>query len=121
MYGAIQSSTFMDRADIIAREQKIASQRVDGIAEIVIARDVPCMIRQRSVSRVETMLGAQQQSDVEGWFDVAQELRAGYVVRVIIGGRQYRYSVRTVEKYPAPHDFKFQVAQMTLEILDVRP
>ena len=105
-----------DRADILARDVSVASQAVAGSAEQLIAVDVPCRILQTNTSRLATLLGMQATSTYAVWMLETPELFEGYVVRIQVAGKQYRYIVKTVAKQPVPHAFTFQVADCALDL-----
>jgi hypothetical protein len=67
-----------------------------------------------------TLLGFQQTNVVTGIFGPGTEIRAGWTIRVQSGWRSYRYGITSVEKHPAPHDFQFQVATLSQEIVETR-
>lgn len=117
MFGRISTGQLRDRADVLAREEKIVAQRLTGIEETVVARGIPCSMHATVSSRVLTLLGARQATTLVAHFEPEPRLKTGYVVRVLVGAVQYRYVVKTVKLVPAPHDPDFQVALLTREVV----
>lgn len=120
MLGPISKNALVDRCDVIAREQRVALQKVVGLPEQVVARGVRCLVMQVRSDPVATLLGRQQVNEARGWFDASVELRAGWAIRLMSGGRVFRWTVQSVEKWPAPHDFKFQIAALAQDLVEAR-
>jgi hypothetical protein len=109
-----------DRCDVIAVEQFVAGQVVHGDGEKVIARGVPCLVRQERASRLATLLGVQQPNLLTAWMGRVPDLRQDYVLRVNSRGRSFRYTVQKVDKHPSPHACEYQVAELQLELMRAR-
>ena len=103
-----------DRVDILARDQKVSAQKVVGVAEYVIARGVPARIVTQSASRLATALGVEQREEVRMFVGPTPVLRVGWQV-VARSNRQLRYTISSVQAFPAPHRVEFQVATLQVD------
>lgn len=118
MLGTISTNMMEDRADIYARYQFVEGKIMRGERERVLARNVPCKAVPASTTRHDTEMGYQQREDLVVWMDKSPPITQGLVFVFSGNNRTYRYVVQTVEQFPSPHDFVFQVAHVTREMLD---
>lgn len=113
---SVPSSILSDLATVVRRKQVVDSQRVDGIEEFTLAREIPCRVSHMRSPRRNTMLGAQQATVFDAFLGREPSIERGDLL--VING--VRYAVETVSRIPSSHRFEFQRAKVTLELMDTR-
>lgn len=114
----IPKFTLKDRVDILARKQRVEGQRIEGTSERVVHRRVRCNIQTSQAAPYLAMMGLTMDTQLIGVFEKTPVIEEGWILRVPNSG--VRYNVKSVEFYPSPHDFEFQVATLVHDTTGAR-